>query len=368
MRDKKQNREKQTKKMKTWKKTLLWILGVVLVVCVGLAGTFYYLKASGNSSLRLGMSDDEMQTSETTRREGYIVQYDGKEYQYNEDMINILFVGVDKQGDIETEEQGTQGLADMIVLCSLNTKDDTMFLTAIPRDTLTEIRQTDKLGNFASTTTDKLSLQYGYGKDAKQSNELMVKTISNLLDNLKISKYVSVSESAIPVLNDAVGGVDLVTLETVQRDSGPVYFEANTPVHLQGEDALNYISVRNIDENGSAMGRLERQKQYIQAFWQKAKEAMKSDLTLPMTLYNEISPYMSTNLTLSDITYLATEFGNMQFDANQVSQIPGQAVFDQNYKDGRTVFNVDQPALEKWVIDTFYTELPAEDDSASSAA
>lgn len=360
----KQKRQKTKKKMRTGKKVLLWILGILVVGCLGAAGTFYYLKASGSSSLRTAIADDS-QTSQTSKREGYIVQYNGKEYQYNDDLINILLVGVDKQGDIEADEQGTQGLADTIILCSFNTKDDSMFLTAIPRDTITEIRQTDTLGNFVTTTQDKLSLQYGYGKDSKQSNELMVKAVSNLLSNLKISKYVSISESALPVLNDAIGGVDLTTLETVQRDDGLIYFYGDQPVHLTGEDALHYIQVRNINEYGSAMGRLERQKQYIQAFWSQAKEAMKNDLSLPLNLYQAITPYMSTNLSLGDVTYLGSEFMNMTFDSNQVSQIPGEAVFDENYKDGRTVFKVDQPALEEWVINTFYTEIP--DSSASSA-
>lgn len=366
--DKKQKRDKNLsstkKKMNRWKKAGLWVLGIFVVICLCGGGFFWYLHSSGSSSLRQGMADDS-QTSQTSRREGYIVQYNGKEYQYNDDLINILVVGVDKQGGIEEQEQGTQGLADMVVLCSLNTKDDSVFLTAIPRDTITEIRQMDTLGNFVTTTQDKLSLQYGYGKDSTQSNELMVKAVSNLLNNLKISKYVSISESAIPVLNDAIGGVDLTTLETVMRNDGLVYFYGDQPVHLTGEDALHYIQVRNIDEYGSAMGRLERQKQYIQAFWAKAKEAMKNDLSLPLNLYQAITPYMSTNLSLGDVTYLGSEFMDMKFDSNQVSQIPGEAVFDENYKDGRTVFKVDQSALEEWVINTFYTEVADSEDSAS---
>ncbi|HAM31851.1 MAG TPA: hypothetical protein DCP49_10530 [Erysipelotrichaceae bacterium] len=329
------------------KKIIIGILSVLILLNLSIVGGIWYLRSKGNENIR---------SQNQTNREGYYVTYQGKEYKYNDDMINILLVGIDKRGNIEEEVQGIQGLADTVILVSLDTTNNTLYMTAIPRDTMTEIRQTDTEGNFVQTTKDKLTLQYGYGKDAQESNELMVTTVSNLMRNLPIQRYCTINMDAIPILNDTIGGVDVTALETVQTSTGTVYFTEGENVHLTGDEARKYIQVRDVSQIGSAMGRLNRQKQYINAFYSQAIQAVKQDLGLPLGLYNALQPYMITNLTLEDVTYLGTEMLNMNFNPDQLTQIPGEAVYDENYKGGRTVFNVDEDALQKWIMDTYYIE------------
>ena len=184
----------------------------------------------------------------------------------------------------------------------------------------------------------------------------MVTTVSNLMRNLPIQRYCTINMDAIPILNDTIGGVDVTALETVQTSAGTVYFTEGENVHLTGDEARKYIQVRDVSQIGSAMGRLNRQKQYINAFYSQAIQAVKQDLGLPLGLYNALQPYMVTNLTLEDVTYLGTEMLNMNFNPDQLTQIPGEAVYDENYKGGRTVFNVDEDALQKWIMDTYYIE------------
>ena len=83
---------------------------------------------------------------------------------------------------------------------------------------------------------------------------------------------------------------------------------------------------------------------------------------LPLGLYNALQPYMYTNLTLEDVTYLGTEMLNMHFNPEQLTQIPGEAVFDENYHGGRMVFRVDEDGLQKWIMDTYYTEVTPEEE------
>lgn len=134
-----------------------------------------------------------------------------------------------------------------------------------------------------------------------------------------------------------------------------------------GQDALKYVQKRDTYEQGSAMNRLDRQKQYLLALYNQAISQIKSDLTLPISLYNAVSPYVSTNLSLDEITYLATELVNINFNPENFTEIPGEAVFDETYKDGRTVFNVDYNGLQDWIVQTFYTEVPAESSEQASS-
>ncbi len=343
---------------------LLSVLTVVFVLLAGTAGTLWYLKSSGRRKLMEAPMTET--TSGDIQREGQYIRYQGKEYKYKDSMINILVSGIDKRGGIDEKVQGIEGLADSIVLASIDTENNELYLTAIPRDTMTEIRQTDTDGNFVKTTQDKLSLQYGYGADATESNELMVKAVSNILGSLPIQRYCSLSMDAVPVINDAIGGVD-VTPDQDVVSNGIVWFYGGQPYHLWGEDALKYVQRRDVNEYGSAMVRLNRQKQYLMAFYNQALSQIKGDLTLPVTLFNAVSPYLSTNISLDEVTYLATELMDINFNPEHFTQIPGEAIVDENYKDGRTVFNVDYDGLQDWLIQTFYTEVPAEDSQQSTS-
>lgn len=343
---------------------LLSVLTVIFILLAGAAGTLWYLHSSGKRKLMQAPVTET--TSGDIQRDGQYIRYKGKEYKYKDSMINILVSGIDKHGSIDEKVQGIEGLADSIVLASIDTENNELYLTAIPRDTMTEIRQTDTDGNFVKTTQDKLSLQYGYGADATESNELMVKAVSNILGSLPIQRYCSLSMDAVPIINDAVGGVDVVPTEDV-IGNGLIWFYGGQPYHLWGQDALKYVQTRDSNTQGSAMVRLDRQKQYLMALYTQTLSQIKGDLTLPITLFNALSPYLSTNISLDEVTYLATELMDINFNPEHFTQIPGEAVFDENYKDGRTVFNVDYDGLQDWLIQTFYTEVPAEDSQQSTS-
>lgn len=331
--------------MKRIKKIVIVILSVLIILNLSILIMFSYLKMKGEANLK---------ESETIEREGTYITYQGKEYRYKEDTINILVMGIDKSGGIEEEvAPGVQGLADFIVLVSLDTSNNTLKMFAIPRDTMTQIQRVDSTGNFYDKITDKLTLQYGYGNNVQDSCELMRATVSNIMFRIPIQRYVSIDMDAVPILNDAVGGVDVISPELVQRN-GTVYFEEGEQVHLEGKKALNFIQVRDVNQNGSAMGRLNRQKIYIEQFFNQAKQAVKNDITLPITLYNILTPYMYTNLSLDDVTYLGTELLEINFSMNDLIQIPGEAVFDENYHGGRTVYNINDSELQKVIIENFY--------------
>ncbi|EOS61063.1 hypothetical protein C815_00791 [Firmicutes bacterium M10-2] len=85
------------------KKIIIGILSVLILLNLAIVGGVWYLRSKGSENIR-----NENQTNQ----EGYYVTYQGKNYKYNDDMINILLVGVDKKGNIEDEVEGIQGLAD----------------------------------------------------------------------------------------------------------------------------------------------------------------------------------------------------------------------------------------------------------------
>ena len=101
------------------------------------------------------------------------------------------------------------------------------------------------------------------------------------------------------------------------------------------------------------MGRLDRQKQYITNYFAKAKETVKNDLSLPLTVYNSLQENMCTNITPEDIAYLVPELLGMSLSAENMTTIPGEATL----VDSLLEYHADTELLKEIVIDSFYEEI-----------
>ena len=342
--------------MKRWKKVVLCVVTALVVVITGLTGSFFYLRAQGEKNLKTKVTANGESTNDDT---GLFVKYKGKKYQYNEDVINFLCLGIDKDTPIEARQEaeklanGSAGLADAIVLVSINVESGELRLLAIPRDTVTTIKAVNENGKFIGEAEQQITLQHAYGQNATQACELMIEAVSKLLFQVPIQRYCSISLAAIPVLNDAVGGVDVQVLEEVEI-SGKTYQPGET-VHLEGDMARDYIQERDCNVVGSSMGRLDRQKQYITNYFAKAKETVKNDLSLPLTVYNSLQENMCTNITPEDIAYLVPELLGMSLSAENMTTIPGEATLAEN---SLLEYYVNTELLKEVVIDSFYEEIP----------
>ena len=346
------------------------VLGTILLIVAGAGLGFLYLRFQGERSLKsqVQIMDANMENMENTsedsiseeEQEGFYITYDGKQYQYNSDVINILCLGIDKDIPIEEKrETGSEGLADVVILASIDTKEDTLKFLAVPRETMVPVKLIDTKGNFVRTENEQITLQYAYGQTAEKSCELMIDTVSNLLFHLPIQRYCAINFQALPALNDAIGGVDLVSIETVHWWNGSFY--EGQQMHLEGQAALDYVRQRDETIPKSSMGRLERQKQYITCYLEQAKEAVGKDLTLPVKMFQSLTENMCTDVTVADITYLVPELLNMEINLENISMVPGETITGGEHEE----YHVDADALKQLVIQMFYKEVPAEQTNDS---
>lgn len=123
-------------------------------------------------------------------------------------------------------------------------------------------------------------------------------------------------------------------------------------VHLTGNSAVTYVRARDTNVFGSAAGRLERQKQYINALIQKAKSELKGNPALPIALFKEMQPYMVTDLNAEKVTYLATMAAGFDFSGMDVYKVPGETVMGDVYEE----FYTDKDALYELILTLFYEE------------
>lgn len=341
------------------KKALLGIgIGILALALIGFV-SFFVVKAVGKSNLKkkaVSAAPVLAEDTEAGAGEAGVVWHEGKKYRFNEDIYTILFLGVDSRE--ETLEDGGEmqsgGQADAIFLLAIDEKNKKLSVIAIPRDTMTEVDVYDAFGQYYNTAEKQLALQYAYGDGGSISCEMMKKAVSNLMYQLPINASAAINMNAIGVINDAVGGVTLTALEDLDEDYGSLHKKGET-VTLKGTEARLYVQGRNENEDFSAINRLARQKQYLLAFINQALQATKSDLTMPVKIFNSVTDYMVTDIAVSEAAYLASAAVECSFLEEDFHLVSGEQVKGEVYEE----YHVDDDALFELVLDVFY--IPAEE-------
>ena len=363
-RDEENDHERKTDKkfrLKRWHKAVIAGFSVLILLAGGAAGGFFYLRAQGEKNLKTEVPETS-EGAQPEEKEGIFVTYKGKQYKYNENIINFLCLGIDKDVPIEEKRTGDiEGLADAVLIASVDVEDGLVQLLAIPRDTIVPVKVMDSSGNFNRNENVQITMQYAYGRTAEESCELMAETVSNLLFRLPIQRYCSINFEAVPTLNDAIGGVDVEVLEDIYGEHCTLY--ARTTAHLDGYEALDYIRWRDEWVAESSMGRLERQKQYMLNYFNQAKDEIRNDLSLPVKVFQELEGNMCTNVTVSDITYLVPELLDITLDTENIAMVPGEVVQGETLEE----YHVDEDALKELVISRFYEEVQPETDDGGES-
>lgn len=278
------------------------------------------------------------------------VRYNGVHYRYNQDILTFLFLGIDKMGEVKRVKNGTEGgQSDAIFLFVLNPHSKEVSVISIPRDTMTEIAIYRKDGSYIGTNTAQITLQHGYGDGAETSCERSEEAVSKLFYNLPIHGYCAINMGAIPLINDIVGGVEVTALEDVVNTN----IKKDQTILLEGMDAYYYLHNRDTKVDKSAVTRLERQKQYINAYMKLAAQTMKEDITFPITLYNTIKKYTVTDVTVDEISYLATQASGYTFDSSRLYTLEGEVKKGDTFEE----FYVDETALYELILKVFYEEV-----------
>lgn len=157
--------------------------------------------------------------------------------------------------------------------------------------------------------------------------------------------------SAIAVVNDMVGGVE-VTLDDDMTGIEPSFTKGST-VLLNGSHAESFLRTRSGIGDGTNESRMGRQKQYLISLVKKTLEAVKDDLTLPVSVYQTISDYMVTDISLDEFTYLASQAVSFRLGDNFIRSISGKMDTTDIY----ARFYPDEKALYELILEIFYEKV-----------
>lgn len=224
-------------------------------------------------------------------------EYTGK---YNNNIKNILILGIDKQELEESDYYRMGGQSDVIMILSLNLKTKEYFILSVNRDLSVPVENFAYDGSSYGVVDEQIALSYAYGDGGKASGRNVMRSLQWLLtDDINFMGYIAAPIPIVRTLADAVGGVE-VTIEDDFTGVDEDLVMGETVV-LTGEHAENFVRARMMmkESNTNAM-RMDRQIAFMESFMKKAKETMTADQIVD--LYSDILDMVKTDMGTSDIT------------------------------------------------------------------
>lgn len=219
--------------------------------------------------------------------------------QKDKNVENILVFGVDSRSSDDY-----QCRSDAMMIVSINSKENTVKLISLMRDTGVYIGDTKET---QSSTLDKLTHAYAYGGVG-----LMINTI-NINFDLDIQRFVMLDFGTAADVIDLVGGVDIDVSPDEVKYANYVITEMNTIVSnpapfittsgmqtLSGVQAIGWSRIRYLD---SDFVRTSRQREIAMALIAKVAQLNRLQ---QLALIEDSAGMFETNMQTLDLARVAT--------------------------------------------------------------
>jgi len=264
---------------------------IALVIVIAAAGTAVALYMNDiNSRLSAGI-DSSLKDQLVT------VQYD--------DPFYMLLLGVDEDDERDDSWGSSQAnyRSDTIILARIDPKNQKITLVSIPRDTMVDM---------GDNGTQKINAAYSIG-----GASYMVQIVSQFA-GVDISHYAELNFDQFTSIVDTIGGIE-VTLPVAVSDMehAGIDLPAGTQT-LNGADALGLCRSRHAYDSygGGDFYRAANQRMVIAAI---VKKVLAQDPATMAATVSQLANSVSTDLSVTDILSLATQFKDLDVDNNVYS-------------------------------------------------
>jgi polyisoprenyl-teichoic acid--peptidoglycan teichoic acid transferase len=265
----KQEKKKNKKPMKRYKKiTLFAVLGLLLLAGTTLGYVFYKM-----ASVAAGAQQDLERGDRSELRANVVNPIT--------DPVSILFLGLDsRDGDLK-------GRTDAMILATFNPDNNSIKMVNIPRDSRVELK--------GRGTIDKINHAHAFG-----GLDMTIATVEHLL-NIPVDYFVSINFDAFMAIVDELGGITVNSPRTFTEKDNATYGSITIQQgeqRLNGQEALAYVRMRKSDPRGD-FGRGERQKEVIEAIINEA--ASIHSITRFGPVMDALGSNIKTNLSFNNI-------------------------------------------------------------------
>ena len=303
-----------------------------------------------------GCSSDSKLHSETKAEEspsGASQPFDSESPEVSENRFpvrkgleTVLFMGLDKY-EAPVNEMGylNDQQCDFLLLFVIDEKQQVCDVIHLNRDTMTEIRRLGVGGRESGKFIGQLCLSHTYGSGGSDSCLNTTKAVSKLLKGVPIDHYVAMTMEGVGALNDIVGGVTV----TVPDDMSKVDSElrAGAEVTLHGEQALVFVRSRMDVGDGSNLSRMERQRIYLKALYEKLLDCVRNDEGFVDSSLLKMTAYFQSDLPLNSLDDLCMRLADCTI--NPFTVIEGEANYDNEFVE----FYINEDSLDQVLNDIF---------------
>ena len=312
---------------------------VCLILILVLVILFSGLRILESTVILKGQTERGQTSSKTIER-------DGVAYFPRQDITVMLIMGIDEYGPVkDSGSYNNTGEADMVALVIFDETNKQMNILHINRDTMVDMPVLGVGGRNAGTAYRQLALSHTYGSGLEDSCDNTKKTVSDLLYGLNINHYVAINMDAIPMLNDAVGGVKVTVVDDFSDVNPSISMGEKT---LMGQEALDYVRMRREVGDQKNISRMERQKEYMKNFLTAFKNKTSTSDTFVLNAYEQVSDYIVTNLMANSMSSLWVRYADYQF--GEVLTLKGENILN----NGHYEFILDEEALDATILQLFY--------------
>lgn len=281
-----------------WKKALIIILSVLLALIVAvILFLTIYVKPPESPQPMLSVTAIDPDTGEQVVRDDML--------EYKESFYNILIAG--------TDYDGTR--TDTIMIARLDTKNHTVALMSIPRDTVVEV----------GGRRVKINSVYGAYGCGQSGMEALMLEIEDLLGFLP-SGYALVNLTAFVELVDSIGGVyfDVPQRMLYSDPTQNLYIDLYPGYQLlDGQHAMQLVRFRTYAT--ADIQRTHVQHDFLKAV---AKQCLSGANLTKISEYCDIlSRNLTTNFTTGNLLYFAQELTKSDLDAMESYTLPGDPIW-----------------------------------------
>ena len=320
-------------------KTLKGVFSVCMLLVLVLVILYSGLRILESTVLHQA---EEPTTQESTKT----ILRDGVEYFPRQDVTVMLVLGIDQYGPVESSNYyRNNGAADSVMLLVFDETNKDCTVLYLNRDTMLDMDVLGVRGEYAGTTYGQLALAHTYGTGMEDSCENVKSTLMNFMHGLTIDYYVAMNMDAIPILNDAVGGVTVYVKDDFSAVNPLITMGELT---LQGDQVIDYVRTRKDVGDQKNITRMERQKEYVDGFLKALMEKEQENVEFAVSLYEQIAPYIVTDCSVNALSGMLDRYA--EFTLKEVVTPAGENIIE----DGHYAFYVDEEKLDELIVQIFY--------------
>lgn len=273
---------------------------------------------------------------------------DGVAYFPRQDITVFMILGIDELGPVKSSESyNNTGESDVVLLAIFDEPAKSYRILALNRDTMMDVPVLGLGGKYAGTYFEQLALSHTYGTGLEDSCENTRKAVSDFLGGIHIDYYLSMNMDAIPILNDAVGGVK-VTVTDSFHDVDPSIQPGEMVLH--GQQALNFVQIRKNVGSQLNISRMARQREYMDGYVEALNTKLSASSSFVFDTYEQIAPYVVSDCSVNVLSTLVSRFS--EYTMEEILSPEGENVKGKQFME----FHADEDALHRLVLDLFYTK------------